>query len=93
MRIGDGWDVDIYKAMILAVEEDAMAMMPVWGYREKRDSKVRYACPCRIPLGVTGRKLAVSLKKLVSATGNVQERARAVLYLRRVAEDLRAGNI
>ncbi|MGB2626980.1 MAG: hypothetical protein WAK20_09340 [Candidatus Acidiferrum sp.] len=29
MRIGDGWDVDIYKAMILAVEEDAMAMMPV----------------------------------------------------------------
>jgi len=28
MRIGDGWDVDIYKAMILGVEEDAMAMMP-----------------------------------------------------------------
>jgi len=28
MRIGDGWDVDIYKAMILAVEEDAMAMLP-----------------------------------------------------------------
>jgi hypothetical protein len=28
MRIGDGWDVDIYKAMILAVEEDAMAMIP-----------------------------------------------------------------
>ena len=25
MRIGDGWDVDIYKAMVLAVEEDAMA--------------------------------------------------------------------
>ena len=24
MRIGDGWDVDIYKAMVLAVEEDAM---------------------------------------------------------------------
>lgn len=28
MRIGDGWDVDIYKAMILAVEEDAMAILP-----------------------------------------------------------------
>ncbi|HEX8872591.1 MAG TPA: hypothetical protein VF758_07495 [Candidatus Acidoferrum sp.] len=26
MRIGDGWDVDIYKAMILAVEEDSMAL-------------------------------------------------------------------
>ena len=26
MRIGDGWDVDIYKAMILAVEEDAMGL-------------------------------------------------------------------
>jgi hypothetical protein len=22
IRVGDGWDVDIYKAMILAVEED-----------------------------------------------------------------------
>lgn len=28
MRIGDGWDVDIYKAMILAVEQDAMVMLP-----------------------------------------------------------------
>jgi hypothetical protein len=28
MRIGDGWDVDIYKAMILAVEEDAMVLLP-----------------------------------------------------------------
>ena len=28
MRIGEGWDVDIYKAMILAVEEDGMAMIP-----------------------------------------------------------------
>ena len=28
MRIGDGWDVDIYKAMILAVEEDAMVILP-----------------------------------------------------------------
>ena len=28
MRIGEGWDVDIYKAMILSVEEDLMAMMP-----------------------------------------------------------------
>lgn len=25
MRIGEGWDVDIYKTMVLAVEEDAMA--------------------------------------------------------------------
>jgi len=28
MRIGDGWDVDIYKVMILAVEEDSMVLMP-----------------------------------------------------------------
>ena len=28
MRIGDGWDVDIYKNMVLAVEEDAMALLP-----------------------------------------------------------------
>jgi len=28
MRIGDGWDVDIYKTMILAVEQDAMALLP-----------------------------------------------------------------
>jgi hypothetical protein len=28
MRIGDGWDVDIYKAMIVAVEQDAMAILP-----------------------------------------------------------------
>jgi hypothetical protein len=28
MRIGDGWDVDIYKAMVLAVEEDSMATIP-----------------------------------------------------------------
>ncbi len=28
MRIGEGWDVDIYKAMILAVEQDAMAPLP-----------------------------------------------------------------
>jgi hypothetical protein len=27
MRIGEGWDVDIYKAMILAVEQDAMALV------------------------------------------------------------------
>ena len=25
VRIGDGWDVDIYKTMVMAVEEDAMA--------------------------------------------------------------------
>jgi len=25
MRIGDKWDVDIYKTMVLAVEEDSMA--------------------------------------------------------------------
>ncbi len=28
MRIGEGWDVDIYKVMILAVEEDSMVVMP-----------------------------------------------------------------
>ena len=28
MRIGDGWDVDIFKSMILAVEQDAMALLP-----------------------------------------------------------------
>ena len=28
MRIGDGWDVDIYKAMIMAVEEDSMVLLP-----------------------------------------------------------------
>jgi hypothetical protein len=29
MRIGDGWDVDIYKTMILAVEEDGMVRLPM----------------------------------------------------------------
>jgi hypothetical protein len=28
IRIGDGWDVDIYKAMIVAVEEDSMVLLP-----------------------------------------------------------------
>jgi hypothetical protein len=28
MRIGEGWDVDIYKVMILAVEEDSMILLP-----------------------------------------------------------------
>jgi hypothetical protein len=28
MRIGDAWDVDIYKAMILAVEADSIALLP-----------------------------------------------------------------
>ena len=28
MRIGGGWGVDIYKAMILAVEEDSMVLLP-----------------------------------------------------------------
>lgn len=28
MRIGDGWDVDIYKSMVLAVEQDSMALLP-----------------------------------------------------------------
>lgn len=28
MRIGEGWDVDIYKTMILAVEEDGMVVFP-----------------------------------------------------------------
>jgi hypothetical protein len=28
MRIGEGWDVDIYKNMILGVEVDGLAPMP-----------------------------------------------------------------
>jgi hypothetical protein len=28
MRIGEGWDVDIYKAMVVAVEEDSMSTLP-----------------------------------------------------------------
>ena len=28
MRVGDGWDIDIYKAMILTVEKDGMALIP-----------------------------------------------------------------
>jgi hypothetical protein len=28
MRIGDGWDIDIYKTMVQAVEEDAMVCVP-----------------------------------------------------------------
>ena len=28
MRIGEGWDIDIYKTMVLAVEQDAMALIP-----------------------------------------------------------------
>ncbi len=28
MRIGDGWDIDIYKTMILAVEQDGMTLLP-----------------------------------------------------------------
>ena len=27
MRIGEGWDVDIYKNMILGVEEDGLALV------------------------------------------------------------------
>jgi hypothetical protein len=28
MRVGDGWDIDVYKAMILTVEKDGMALIP-----------------------------------------------------------------
>ena len=28
MRIGDGWDIDIYKSMVLGVEQDSMALLP-----------------------------------------------------------------
>lgn len=28
MRIGEGWDVDIYKAMIVNVEQDSLALVP-----------------------------------------------------------------
>jgi len=27
MRVGDGWDIDIYKTMILGVEHDGMALV------------------------------------------------------------------
>jgi hypothetical protein len=27
MRVGEGWDVDIYKTMIMGVEEDRLAMI------------------------------------------------------------------
>lgn len=27
MRIGDGWDVDIYKSMIMAVEQDVTLLL------------------------------------------------------------------
>jgi hypothetical protein len=27
MRIGDGWDVDIYKEMIMGVEQDSLALL------------------------------------------------------------------
>jgi hypothetical protein len=27
MRVGDGWDIDIYKSMILGVERDGMALV------------------------------------------------------------------
>jgi hypothetical protein len=27
MRIGEGWDVDIYKSMIMTVERDSMVLM------------------------------------------------------------------
>lgn len=28
VRIGEGWDIDIYKTMILDVQEDLMPMIP-----------------------------------------------------------------
>jgi len=28
VRIGDGWDIDIYKSMVLGVEQDSMALLP-----------------------------------------------------------------
>jgi hypothetical protein len=27
VRVGDGWDIDIYKSMILGVEHDGMALV------------------------------------------------------------------
>jgi hypothetical protein len=29
MRIGEGWDVDIYKSMIMTVERDSMVLLSV----------------------------------------------------------------
>jgi hypothetical protein len=28
MRVGEGWDIDIYKNMILGVEQDGLALIP-----------------------------------------------------------------
>lgn len=28
VRIGDGWDIDIYKSMVLGVEQDSMSLLP-----------------------------------------------------------------
>jgi hypothetical protein len=28
MRVGEGWDIDIYKNMILGVEQDRLALIP-----------------------------------------------------------------
>jgi hypothetical protein len=29
LRVGEGWDIDIYKSMVLAVEEDTKIFLPV----------------------------------------------------------------
>lgn len=29
LRVGEGWDIDVYKSLILAVEQDANAFLPV----------------------------------------------------------------
>jgi hypothetical protein len=31
MSVGEGWEIDIYKAMIVTVEADAMAFIPAFG--------------------------------------------------------------
>src|SRR5258707_15546820 len=39
MRIGDGWEVDIYKAMILAVEEDSMVLFSAGGSNHEKTKR------------------------------------------------------
>src|SRR5258708_24804973 len=45
MRVGDGWDIDIYKAMILTVEKDGMALIPAGGESTKWIIRYRSTSP------------------------------------------------
>src|SRR5260370_12285928 len=49
MRIGEGWDVDIYKTMIVAVEEDGKVLFASSGgpARKNKNSRTRTRGPQR----------------------------------------------